>query len=194
MLDQPNKIEDIFSEVDTKTTAPRPGRPEQMVQYSPTAETSYAPSTKKKLWVGLGLLVLVLLLVGVIIVMIMRFDIFSKEEVIVVPVIDEVNEDLDIENEIITTQDSLEFPLDSDADGLTDEEETTLRTNVNKYDTDSDGLSDYEEVKLYNTDPTDSDSDDDGYIDGEELKAGYNPLGSGKLLNFEAALEKLKKQ
>ncbi|MBU0625770.1 hypothetical protein KKF05_05535 [Patescibacteria group bacterium] len=75
-------------------------------------------------------------------------------------------------------------PLDSDNDGLSDEEERQRGTNPQSADTDSDGLSDREEVFLYNTDPTKPDTDDDGYIDGEEVKAGYNPNGEGKLLNL----------
>lgn len=47
-------------------------------------------------------------------------------------------------------------------------------------DFDNDGLNNADEFK-YNTDPNDSDSDNDGYLDGGEVKNGYNPLGSGKL-------------
>jgi len=73
-------------------------------------------------------------------------------------------------------------PVDSDQDGLTDEEEiNTYRTNPNDADTDRDGLFDREEVKVYHTDPNNKDSDGDGYSDGEEVKGGYNPNGSGKL-------------
>jgi len=42
-------------------------------------------------------------------------------------------------------------------------------------DTDQDGLSD-EEEKLYGTDPQNKDTDNDGYSDGAEIKSGYNPL------------------
>ncbi len=93
---------------------------------------------------------------------------------------------------------------DTDGDGLTDEEELILGTNINltdsdsdglldadeaKFyntkanlsDTDGDGLSDYEEIKIYKTDPTKVDSDMDGYNDKVEIDGGYNPLGSGKL-------------
>lgn len=72
-------------------------------------------------------------------------------------------------------------PLDSDQDGLTDEEEMRLGTSPNNRDTDSDGLFDREEARVYNTDPLDPDTDRDGYIDGDEVKEGYNPNGSGKL-------------
>lgn len=47
-------------------------------------------------------------------------------------------------------------------------------------DVDKDGLS-YKEEEVYGTDPKDSDSDDDEYLDGEEVRNGYNPLGSGRL-------------
>jgi len=74
-------------------------------------------------------------------------------------------------------------PLDSDADGLSDDEEAQLGTNPYSADTDGDGLTDYEEVNVYKTDPKKSDTDGDGYKDGEEVKNGYNPLGPGKLFN-----------
>ncbi len=66
---------------------------------------------------------------------------------------------------------------DTDDDGLTDEEETTLGTDPSTNDTDSDGLSDSEEVEL-GTDPLDSDSDDDGDEDGTEVSYGTDPLDS----------------
>jgi hypothetical protein len=48
-------------------------------------------------------------------------------------------------------------------------------------DSDSDGLDD-EEEKIYGTDPKNPDTDGDGYQDGQEVKSGYNPLGPGKLV------------
>lgn len=75
-------------------------------------------------------------------------------------------------------------PLDTDGDGLSDDEERELGTNPQVPDTDSDGLSDREEVQIYNTIPTNPDTDGDSYIDGDEVKAGYNPNGDGKLLNI----------
>lgn len=71
--------------------------------------------------------------------------------------------------------------VDSDDDGLTDAEEKTAGTNINIIDTDNDSLSDYEEVKIYKTNPLSADSDGDGYLDGAEVKSGYNPNGAGKL-------------
>ena len=71
--------------------------------------------------------------------------------------------------------------MDSDQDGLSDEEERVLGTDINNLDSDSDGLFDREEVKVYKTDPLNADTDGDSYLDGMEVKAGYNPRGTGKL-------------
>lgn len=63
--------------------------------------------------------------------------------------------------------------FDSDGDGLSDEDEIVIGSDVNKADTDGDGLSDYEEASgAFNSDPTDPDSDDDGLTDGEEADLG----------------------
>lgn len=47
-------------------------------------------------------------------------------------------------------------------------------------DPDSDGLTNAEE-DFYSTDPAKADSDDDRYKDGDEVRAGFDPLGPGKL-------------
>ena len=61
-------------------------------------------------------------------------------------------------------------PIDSDGDGLTDEDEILIHhTDPNNPDTDGDGLTDGEEVLRYKTNPNDPDSDDDGLTDGEEV-------------------------
>lgn len=46
-------------------------------------------------------------------------------------------------------------------------------------DKDRDGLTATEEIAC-NTDPLNDDSDHDGYLDGQEVRNGYNPLGIGK--------------
>ena len=93
--------------------------------------------------------------------------------------------------------------IDSDGDGLTDQEEFALGTNPYKMDTDGDGFTDKEEVDKgfdpkrvedsmlvdldgdgligedevkYGTSPHRSDSDFDGYSDGEEIASGNDPL------------------
>ncbi len=74
-----------------------------------------------------------------------------------------------------------ETPLDTDQDGLSDEEETGLQTDINSADTDSDGLTDREEVQVYKTSPLSADTDSDGFLDKQELDNGFDPNGSGKL-------------
>lgn len=84
----------------------------------------------------------------------------------------------------IVEQTPTEQPIDSDQDGLTDEEEATLGTNPNSIDSDNDGLFDREEIKTFGTDPMNPDTDGDGYKDGEEVTKGYNPKGPGKLYDL----------
>ena len=44
---------------------------------------------------------------------------------------------------------------------------------------------------VYKTDPLKADTDGDGVIDGVEVDNGYDPNGSGKLLDFESEVNKL---
>ena len=76
-------------------------------------------------------------------------------------------------------------PVDTDRDGLNDEEEGMYGTNPNEVDTDLDGLTDRDEVKVFKTDPNNADTDGDTYLDGEEIRGGYDPKGPGKLLEIE---------
>lgn len=70
-------------------------------------------------------------------------------------------------------------PLDSDGDGITDEEELKLGLNPNSADSDGDGLKDSDEINRYNTDPLKADTDGDGLSDGEEvLTYKTNPLNT----------------
>lgn len=66
--------------------------------------------------------------------------------------------------------------LDPDHDDLSEFQEKMAGTDSNKYDTDDDGLNDYYEVMMYHTDPLNPDTDGDGASDGEEVKAGTDPL------------------
>jgi hypothetical protein len=57
-------------------------------------------------------------------------------------------------------------------------------TNVNASgDIDLDGLTNAEESQ-YRTNPENPDSDGDGYLDGDEVENGYNPMGSGRLSGY----------
>jgi len=88
----------------------------------------------------------------------------------------------EINNQNVNTSANQAGSLDSDKDGLTDEEERSFGTDINEPDSDGDGLFDKEEIKVYKTNPLDPDTDNDGYIDGDEVKSGYNPNGPGNLL------------
>lgn len=84
---------------------------------------------------------------------------------------------------VLPAKDDPNSTQDSDGDGLTDYQEAQVyRTDLNKADTDGDGLSDRDEAVTWKTDPLNADTDGDGYSDGSEVKNGYNPLGTGKLL------------
>ncbi len=63
--------------------------------------------------------------------------------------------------------------LDSDHDGLTDDQERDLGTDPNNPDTDADGLSDGEEARLGSS-PNNPDTDGDGLNDAEEARLGTN--------------------
>jgi hypothetical protein len=49
-------------------------------------------------------------------------------------------------------------------------------------DTDGDGLTDEEEIN-YGTDVNNSDTDSDGFLDKDEIDKGYNPRGDGLFVN-----------
>ncbi|MFH2063124.1 MAG: hypothetical protein ABIJ46_03135 [bacterium] len=87
-------------------------------------------------------------------------------------------------NEPVVSPEPANQPVDTDGDGLSDSEESTLGTNPQIADTDADGLTDREEIRQYSTDPVNPDTDGDGYIDGEEVRAGYDPSGPGRLFNL----------
>ena len=90
---------------------------------------------------------------------------------------------------------TLNAPVDSDNDGLTDTQEADLGTDPDNADTDGDGLEDGAEVEL-GTDPTVSDTDGDGYTDGEEVDEGTSPtsaadapVAGSSILIFKAAID-----
>lgn len=67
--------------------------------------------------------------------------------------------------------------VDTDGDGLTDDEELSIGTEILIPDTDSDGLLDGDEVNIFGTNPLLADTDGDGLNDGEEMNVyGTNPL------------------
>lgn len=73
------------------------------------------------------------------------------------------------------TVEELESDADYDGDGISNANETVLKTGVVTPDTDGDGIIDNDEAK-YSTDPRNADSDGDGIKDGIEVRAGLDPL------------------
>ena len=71
--------------------------------------------------------------------------------------------------------------VDSDGDGLNDDQEKLGGSDPQNPDSDNDGLFDGEEVETYGTNPLNSDTDGDGFIDGDEVRNGYDPKGQGRL-------------
>ncbi|MCK5416512.1 hypothetical protein KAI92_03735 [Candidatus Parcubacteria bacterium] len=72
------------------------------------------------------------------------------------------------------------WPKNNSSYHLKNDENKNFDTFAEIIDTDKDGLPDEEEVR-YNTDLNNPDTDGDGYSDFEEVKNGYNPTGEGRL-------------
>ncbi|MBP9827674.1 hypothetical protein KBC55_00795 [Patescibacteria group bacterium] len=97
----------------------------------------------------------------------------------------------DDENELdgLPQTDPAVIVIDSDGDGLSNDEEMELGTSINNPDSDNDGLGDREEIQVYKTNPLNPDTDGDTYSDGVEVQGGYNPNGEGKLLQVPTPQE-----
>lgn len=72
---------------------------------------------------------------------------------------------------------------DTDGDGLDDGNEEDVGSDPLIADTDGDGLTDGDEVSVWLSNPVLADTDGDGFMDGEEVRNGYNPNGEGRLPN-----------
>jgi len=71
----------------------------------------------------------------------------------------------------------LHAEVDSDNDGLSDQEEASIGTDPFNWDTDNDGLNDGEEVIYSGTSPFNWDTDNDGLSDGREVNESFtDPL------------------
>ncbi len=66
---------------------------------------------------------------------------------------------------IVEINESWKEKGDADVDGLSDDREIELGTDVNNFDSDGDGVSDYTEVEIKGTDPLLADTDGDGVSD-----------------------------
>ena len=65
-------------------------------------------------------------------------------------------------------------PTDTDSDGLTDDDETSLGTDPNNQDSDGDGIPDGTEVNSLGSNPLDTDTDSDGLTDALEVDHSCN--------------------
>ncbi|MFC1639109.1 TMEM43 family protein [Patescibacteria group bacterium] len=72
------------------------------------------------------------------------------------------------------------LPVDTDGDGLLDEDEVRLGTDPTSADTDGDGLDDGLEVEVHETNPLVADTDGDTYDDLSEVERGFDPNGEGE--------------
>jgi len=70
-------------------------------------------------------------------------------------------------------------PVDTDADGMSDDAERVAGTDPNKSDSDGDGLYDGDEARR-GTDPRKPDTDGDGMSDGVETEQKRDPLDPKK--------------
>ena len=97
----------------------------------------------------------------------------------------------DYSKELAYTIPDLTLPIDTDGDGILDNDETGVYgTDPLKADTDNDGINDGDELSYWtsnwNVDADndgiinllDADSDNDGFMDGLEIKDGYDPSDS----------------
>lgn len=192
-ISNPEEIQDIFSGVETPAEVVTPIllTPESaMVPQQPAEETSYVTATPLpwRRWlmiIGICLAGLLLLVVGVWAIIQWWPKTQPQTNVttntINTPVVNTVitvpTNTTVITNTTPTNTTTTQF-VDSDHDGLSDEEELIQNTNPKKQDTDGDGLSDREEVKVYRSDPRNPDTDGDGYQDGNEVTHFYDPNNS----------------
>ena len=202
-------IEDIFEETD-KVSSGNVSRPAQQKPAVPKKQPASIPGsappsrrpppTEIPPRQSLRKVILIVLAIVVIaggVVILLGSDVFNSQDTSTqVEVVNDVNA---IDTSSVDDEEILvELPtvvastmIDTDGDGLSDEEEQQLGLDIQKQDTDSDGLFDWEEVKVYQTNPLKSDTDGDGNLDGTEVANGYNPKGPGLLLDLQAEISKL---
>lgn len=207
-----SKTEDIFAEVDKKIKPevfkPKPSQPSYPGDLISEEKPSLVGENKKFLVLGLIIISLFIVLAGSFFVLkrFFKTDLTNKNNLVDEKSTSKTEENQtnnsqlnpeDKEQEVPPTDTApvvtpspvippvVSQPVDTDQDGLIDEEEVQLGTNISLPDSDSDGLFDREEVKVYQTNPLNADTDGDGYLDGEEVRNNYNPKGSGKLYEIK---------
>ena len=194
---QPGEIKSALANQKLKPVSPAGGLPPEPPSLEAGAPISPPLLSKKGLYIVLAIVVVVALGAGTAWVL-LRLpktpkleNLPSTTEVLPPPVVMPALPNASLGRpEAGTIQLAPEVPpappalIDTDADGLTDEEETAQGTDPRLADTDGDALTDYEEIMIWKTEPLKSDTDGDTYPDGTEVKGGYNPNGTGKLLEI----------
>lgn len=178
--DSSEKLEDIFEETDT---APGPIQ-DPSLQQSNTPERRYKRSVPWVRWI-ITLIILIVIIVGIAYAFLwysanqdqMKQDAVNEQQIIE----QQIEQEQPTQNTSDTTTPVQQVAKDTDADGLSDEEEARLGTSPIRSDSDQDSLSDFEEVRTWQTNPLNPDSDGDGFLDGEEVKGGYDPKGPGRI-------------
>jgi|GEM_PF-970847 len=82
-------------------------------------------------------------------------------------------------------------PTTTPAEATSTVPETIAVAPRNAPDTDADGLTDQEETEIYRTDVTDADTDHDGYLDGSEVFYLYNAAGIAPVTLKESGLVRI---
>ena len=98
----------------------------------------------------------------------------ATEEVVTEEVVTEEAATEEVVTEEAATEEA--GAVDTDEDGLTDDEEVDVGTDPAVFDSDGDGLGDGDEINVFGTDPLVPDTDGDGVSDGVEVEAETDPL------------------
>ncbi len=186
------QVEDIFSQVaqepslvNNKISPLKPLNEDMLAGGGESMPIEEASIWQGK-WLVIAIVVLVLAIVALLGVWFWKKSDSSNlvKKAAVVPIVQNNNQVETNANSPSITPPADNTPVDTDGDGLSDAQENTLGTDPKNSDTDADGLFDGEEVKIYKTDPLNPDTDGDTFNDGQEVHNGYNPKGSGKLLEL----------
>ncbi|PKL72143.1 hypothetical protein CVV26_02865 [Candidatus Kuenenbacteria bacterium HGW-Kuenenbacteria-1] len=176
---QQEDVEDIFSSTEVhkesnifKEMEPKELPKEEEISEASKVSLKFFNQEKMKVFI-IGIIVIILLFLGIYVIYFKIKNIREERKIL---------EKEKNANDILSQIKTVEQVIDSDADGLSDDEEAQLGTDALEVDSDKDGLSDRAEVKVWKTDPLKPDTDADGIKDGDELKKKTNPKGEGSLL------------
>lgn len=176
------KVEDIFAPVETVKPTPPAGGPRGME--APAPRETPRMGFKRILIVLGGVVVLAGVVWGIVagFQWLLRRASGSPPGTVPAPAPTEAPEAAAPAEEAPPASEESPVTVDSDGDGLSDDDEIARGTSPSSADTDNDGLTDREEVQVYQSNPLNPDTDGDTYLDGHEVQNGYSPTGPGRLL------------